>query len=197
MKKIILMLVCVLSVQILCAQTAKQILDKTAATVNAAKGATANFVMKGKYGDAAGTIAIKGNKFMADTKQAKIWYDGKTQWTYMESTQEVNVSTPTEAQQQTMNPYRFINLYNMGYSMIKKDVANGYEVYLKATDSKRTITEMYITVNKNFIPTNVRMKTVKGWTDIVISNFKRASLSDKTFRFNAKDYPHAEVIDLR
>ena len=197
MKRIIFTLICALSLANVSAQTAKEILDKAASVVNAKKGATADFVMSGKYGNAAGTISIKGNKFVANTPQAKMWYDGKTQWTYMTSTEEVNVSTPTEAQQQTMNPYRFINLYNMGYSMTKKEVKNGYEVYLKATNPKRTITEMYITVNNQFVPTNVKMKTAKGWTNINISNFRKVSLPDKAFRFNAKDYPKAEVIDLR
>lgn len=197
MKRIIFTLICALSLANVSAQTAKEILDKAASVVNAKKGATADFVMSGKYGNAAGTISIKGNKFVANTPQAKMWYDGKTQWTYMTSTEEVNVSTPTEAQQQTMNPYRFINLYNMGYAMIKKEVKNGYEVYLKATNPKRTITEMYITVNNQFVPTNVKMKTAKGWTNINISNFRKVSLPDKAFRFNAKDYPKAEVIDLR
>ena len=117
MKRIIFTLICALSLANVSAQTAKEILDKAASVVNAKKGATADFVMSGKYGNAAGTISIKGNKFVANTPQAKMWYDGKTQWTYMTSTEEVNVSTPTEAQQQTMNPYRFINLYNMGYAM--------------------------------------------------------------------------------
>ncbi|MBR2232940.1 MAG: hypothetical protein IJ891_11365 [Prevotella sp.] len=197
MKRIIFTLICALSLANVSAQTAKEILDKAASVVNAKKGATADFVMSGKYGNAAGTISIKGNKFVANTPQAKMWYDGKTQWTYMTSTEEVNVSTPTEAQQQTMNPYRFINLYNMGYAMTKKEVKNGFEVYLKATNPKRTITEMYITVNNQFVPTNVKMKTAKGWTNINISNFRKASLPDKAFRFNAKDYPKAEVIDLR
>lgn len=197
MKRIIFTLICALSLANVSAQTAKEILDKAASVVNAKKGATADFVMSGKYGNAAGTISIKGNKFVANTPQAKMWYDGKTQWTYMTSTEEVNVSTPTEAQQQTMNPYRFINLYNMGYAMTKKEVKNGFEVYLKATNPKRTITEMYITVNNQFVPTNVKMKTAKGWTNININNFRKASLPDKAFRFNAKDYPKAEVIDLR
>lgn len=197
MKRIIFTLICALSLANVSAQNAKEILDKAASVVNAKKGATADFVMSGKYGNAAGTISIKGNKFVANTPQAKMWYDGKTQWTYMTSTEEVNVSTPTEAQQQTMNPYRFINLYNMGYAMTKKEVKNGFEVYLKATNPKRTITEMYITVNNQFVPTNVKMKTAKGWTNINISNFRKASLPDKAFRFNAKDYPKAEVIDLR
>jgi outer membrane lipoprotein-sorting protein len=57
---------------------------------------------------------------------------------------------------------------------------------------------MYITVNqKSHVPSQIRMKQKHGWTTINISNFKAVSLSDGTFRFNAKDYPQAEVIDLR
>lgn len=190
-------MVCLLATVAGNAQTAKQILDKTAANVNAKSGATAFFVMKGKYGNAAGTIAIKGKKFMANTPQAKTWYDGKTQWTYMASTEEVNITTPTQAQQQMMNPYRFINLYNMGYDMSSKIVSNGYEVHLTATNPERTITEMYITISNQFIPTYVKMKTSKGWSEIAISKFKKEKVSDSHFRFNAKEYPNAEVIDLR
>ena len=75
---------------------------------------------------------------------------------------------------------------------------NSYEVHLTATDKKRGVQEMYITVNKtSFVPTQVKMKQKQGWTTINISNFKTAKLSDSMFRFNNKDYPHAEVIDLR
>lgn len=65
------------------AAQAKKILDKTAAVVGRKSGASANFTISGKYGNTSGTIAIKGNKFNARTSQAIVWYDGKTQWTYM------------------------------------------------------------------------------------------------------------------
>ena len=60
------------------AAQARKILDKTASVIGHKGGATAKFQMKGKYGDASGTIAIKGNKFCANTATATVWYDGKT-----------------------------------------------------------------------------------------------------------------------
>jgi len=197
MKKTILFIVGLMLSIAAPAQTARQILDKAAATVSSKGGATADFTMTGKYGNASGTITIKGDKFVANTPQAKMWFDGRTQWTYMVNTQEVNVSTPTQARQQTMNPYRFINLYKMGYAMTRKTVTGGYEVHLKATNKQRTITEMYVTVDKSYVPVNVKMKTDKGWTSIAIRNFKKVDVDDSRFRFNAKEYPEAEVIDLR
>ena len=54
------------------------------------------------------------------------------------------------------------------------------------------------TINqKSYTPSQVRYRTAKGWTTIDIRNFKQTSLSDGIFRFNAKEYPNAEVIDLR
>lgn len=66
-----------------------------------------------------------------------------------------------------------------------------------AQNQKRSIKEMYITIGKNYLPRTVKMRQANGCTTITISNFKAKNLSDATFRFNAKDYPQAEVIDLR
>jgi hypothetical protein len=41
------------------------------------------------------------------------------------------------------------------------------------------------------------MKQQKGWTTIDIKNFKKTNIADGTFRFNSKDFPSAEIIDLR
>ena len=57
---------------------------------------------------------------------------------------------------------------------------------------------MYITVNqKTSVPSQIRMRQKSGWTTIDIRNFQKKNLSDAVFRFNSKDYPNAEVIDLR
>lgn len=180
------------------AQTAQQVLDKTAKVIGNKSGASANFSMSSpKYGSASGTIAIKGNKFTASTTQANVWYDGKTMWTYVKNTQEVNISNPTEAQQQSMNPYKFLTIYKNGFNLGMTTLSSGWKIHLTAANQQRSIKEMYITVDKNYYPKEIRMRQNNGWTTIKVSGFKARSLSDSAFRFNAKDYPKAEVIDLR
>lgn len=178
---------------------ARQILNKTASVIERKGGASANFhISGGKIGSASGTIAIKGNKFRASTAKAMVWYNGKTQWTYMKSSNEVNVSNPTEAQQMSMNPYTFINMYKNGYALSMTTVTGGYMIHLTAQNKKRSVQELYITVNKsNYLPTKIRMRQGNSWTNIVISNFRAKNLSDGTFTFSAKDFPKAEIIDLR
>lgn len=194
---IFMLLVLTVSISAQNATQARKILDKTASIIGRKGGAVANFSISGKYGNSSGTIAIKGNKFNAKTPQAIVWYDGQTQWTYMKKNQEVNVSTPTEAQQQSMNPYKFISIYKNGFKLGMKNVSEGWQIHLYATNQKRTIKEMYIVVGKNYLPKTIRMRQSNGWTTIKVTNFKAKNLADTMFRFNAKDFPNAEVIDLR
>ena len=190
-------IICHLSFSFAYGQSAKQVLDKTAAVVTAKSGAKASFTIKGDQMNASGTIAIKGRKFQASTPQATIWFDGKTQWTYLKKNDEVNVANPTEAELAAINPYNFIYMYKKGYKYTMEKKNGSFIVHLTATD-KRSIQEMYITINpKSYIPSQIRMRQQKGWTTITISGFKQSKLSDGLFRFNSKDFPNAEVIDLR
>ena len=181
------------------AESAKRILDKAAATVSNPGGVQAHFQMISKqFGTTEGEIAVKGNKFHATTPDATIWFDGKTQWTYMKGNDEVNISNPTEAQLQAINPYNFITIYKKGYKLEAKKVEHFYEVHLIPTDKNRKIQEMYIVVDEtSYHPTHVKMKQKDKWSTIVISRLKTASLSDNLFKFNSKDFPQAEIIDLR
>ena len=89
-------------------------------------------------------------------------------------------------------------MYKNGYAYTLKKKGNNYEIHLTAKDKKRGIQEMYLLVNqKTSVPSQIRMRQKKGWTTISISQFKQANLSDGIFRFNSKDFPNAEVIDLR
>ena len=46
-------------------------------------------------------------------------------------------------------------------------------------------------------PTQVKLLQGKKWTIFDITNLKKQAATDAEFRFNAKDFPHAEIIDLR
>ena len=177
---------------------ARKVLDKTARLVGRKGGASADFaITSSKYGNQSGTLAIKGTKFHAKTNQANVWFNGKTQWSYMKKTNEVNVSTPNEAKQMSMNPLKFISMYKNGYNLGMTTTGGNYKVHLTATNQRRSVPEMYITVKKNYEPIEVRMRQGKTWSTIAISNFQAKNLDDKVFEFNSKDFPTAEVVDLR
>ena len=181
------------------AQTAKQVLDKCAAVVSSKNGVSAHFTMtSAQYGNTSGDIAVKGRMFRASTNVAKMWFDGKTLWTYMNKNDEVNVTTPSESQLQVLNPYNFINMYKTGFSYTMTKSSGSYRVHLTAKDAKRRVQEMFITIDqKSYHPTEVKLLQKSKWTTFTISRLKKDKLTDAQFRFNSKDFPSAEVIDLR
>ena len=180
------------------AQTAKSVLDKAAATITVKDGVKANFKMTASQGGTSGTIWLKGKKFHATTSMAMIWFDGKTQWTYMKNNDEVNISTPTESQLQAINPYNFINLYKNGYDLTLNKSGNDFIVHLTASSDSKKIKELFISVDKkSYHPKQVKLLQGKKWTVFDITDLKKESVADSKFRFNAKDFPTAEVIDLR
>ena len=179
-------------------QTAKQVLDKAAAAVSNKSGITASFTLKGGQMNDKGSISIKGKKFQIKTSNVIIWFDGKTQWSYVRKNDEVNVSTPNESQLQALNPYNFIYMYKKGYNSTMAKKGGNYEVHLTSTDKKKSVQEMYILIHpQTYIPSEIRIKHSKRWNTIEVSNVKKANLSDEIFHFNSKDFPTAEVIDLR
>ena len=198
MKRLCFLITSVLFSTLTYAQTAKSVLDKAAANITVKTGVQANFKMSGSMGNSSGTISVKGKKFHATTPQAIVWFDGKTQWTYIKNNDEVNVTTPTESQLQTINPYNFINLYKSGYNCTLNKSGKDYVVHLTASSKDKKIRELFITINKSsYHPTQVKLLHGTKWTIFDITNLKKQNIPDSQFRFNAKDFPQAEVIDLR
>ena len=188
------------------AQSASQILNQVAAKLQNT-GVKASFeatTFKGlnPNGTVLGTIQVEGNKFKIQSNSMTTWFNGTTQWTMMSGSDEVNVSTPTEAEIQKMNPTAFINLYrdNCNYYM-ESDTYDG-KMCRKITvvpKARASFQRLVVLVDANCNLMNVRLKDAKGnWMRFRISQLQTGvKLSKSTFEFSKKDYPKVEVIDLR
>lgn len=183
----------------LSAQTAKSVLDKTAALYNSGAVQIA-FTTSGAQGSTSGTLIAQGNKFTLQSNQATIWFDGKTQWSIYQGSDEVNLTEPTAKEIASINPMNFVTCYKSGYKSSLKTVGSNYEAHLTATSSFKSIKEMYVTIDKaTSKPVSVKFRTgVSNWTTINISSCQTmAAKSESFFRFNAKDNPKLHLIDLR
>lgn len=200
--KYLLLFVAIMVANVAIAQNtnqAKACLDKATAKVSSLGGFTARFALSrpGSVGRTSGTISVKGTKFVATTPQTTVWFNGTTQWSYMKSTDEVNISTPTEAQRLSMNPYALMTLYRQGYNLSMTTEGDAYVIHMKATNLKRNIPEAYVTVNKAYQLQTIKIKQANKWTTISVSDIQRKNLPDAIFTFNKKSHPSAEIIDLR
>ena len=88
--------------------------------------------------------------------------------------------------------------YDTAYRLGMTTTASAYNVHLTAQNTSRSAQELYITIDKKtYRPTQVKMREGKTWTTIAISNFQAKDQADGVFVFRSKDFPDAEVIDLR
>lgn len=201
MKKIFLIILAsILSCTVVNAQksmTAQQVLEKCQKALNIKSGLQASFTISSpSIKSSTGRISVKGQKFQAVTSEATMWYNGKTMWTYVKQNNEVNVTVPTETERQRINPYSFINLYKQGYKLKMTTEGKCYKVHMSKQGAG--IDEMVVLIDqKTYMLTSIKMKQKKGWTVITMNNVTKQSLKDSTFTFNSKDYPKAEIIDLR
>lgn len=206
MKTFLLTILCSL-LSVFCAPAqnskAKAVLDKTAAAIRNAGDIKAEFSATATSGSMNGTIYIHKDMLHLTSPNVKCWFDGKTLWTYRKSTNEVNITTPTAAEKQSINPYLFINIYKKGYTYTMRETTlrgkAAYEVTLNATSPTNKLRKMVITIDKaSHYPLSVNMQRAKGSTTINILSCKtKQKFNPKTFSFKSADYPNAEIIDLR
>ena len=188
---------------------AKAVLDRTAKQIKASTPFEVEFTASTfsgtqEQGSLQGTLRMKGKKFSIASSNMACWYDGQTLWSLNKSSEEVNVSTPSDKEKQSMNPYMFVDLYKNGYSASMKQVQlrnkDCHEVTLHASNAKKEVQEMIITIDKQtMLPLCVRMRQGSNrWIRISIFQYKsHMKFSDDMFTFYHKDFPQATVIDIR
>ncbi len=193
------LLLCAFTAMGAVAQTAKSVLDQTASVLS--RGCVvANFTAHGAMGNSNGNITVQGKKFVLTSPQARIWFDGKTEWSLAQGSGEVNVTNPSASEIAGINPINFINLYKQGYNSTLSDKGATYEVHLTSSNKHNAIKEAYITITKsNHHPQSVRLRTnASNWSTINIASLQSVGKkNDAFFRFNAKDFPKVEVVDMR
>lgn len=197
--------------QIVSAQDARAILDKASDAYNKAGAVTAKFTLDAKDTRAKttysydGTAYMKGNKFKIEIPDAITWFDGTTQWVYIKDTDEVNITTPTGEELQAISPSVLFNIYKKGFNLKylgEKKVAGKsfYEIELTPQKKGTEFTKIVVEINKvNNLFSKIAVTDKSGIENILtIKSYQTGTnLADTMFQFNKKDYPSAEVIDLR
>lgn len=177
---------------------AREVLDRTAQALTRARGVRATF-----GGTSDGTLLLKGDKFYLDSGGVQSWFDGKTQWSYLENSEEVNISNPTPEELQSINPYALLSLYKQGYNYRYEGLKNrngkqGYEVIL-TPEKPQDIASITLFVSKAYQPLYIKVEQSNhSVNEIIVTSYQTGqSLDDAAFKFDKKKYPKVEVIDLR
>ena len=201
MKKLLTLWMLTLLPYFLGAQTdkkAEEILDKVLEELSENSGIRADF-----GGTENGFLLLKGEKFYLNNKRVQSWYDGKTQWSYVADTEEVNISHPTSEELQTFNPYFILMKHktNFDYTYKGNQTRNGvkgHEIVLTPKQSgNREIIHVFISHKHQPLAIKIEQDGRTLSEINVIKYQDDQKLADEMFRFNKSLYPNAEIIDLR
>jgi outer membrane lipoprotein-sorting protein len=198
-------------------EKAKGILDEVAAKTKTYTSIKAEFVSvmekqitntESKVTDTqSGTLYLKGNKYKLEFKGQTILCDGKTQWTYIKESNEVQINNaPDPKATDNINPVNIFTLYEKGYKYKyeKETLVNGAKadiVNLYPLDADK---KSYHTIKLIIDKTKKQIVSVKilnkngTFTTITVKNFiTNSEMPDTLFIFNKSDYKGVEVVDLR
>jgi len=191
---------------------AKQILDKASAKIKSFKAIQANFTLEvqdeqgNSQGIKKGTILMKGNKYKVNLTGQEIYNNGKTNWTYDKSANEVTITKPDPSSNSLASPQTLLtNFYDKDflYKMNGEQKMGGktvQEIEMTPTDKTRNFHKVYLYIDKkSHMVTSGKLLDKNGNRYIyTLNNLNgKASISDASFVFDKSKYPGVEEIDLR
>lgn len=161
-------------------------------------------IVDGQGGRQQGRIALQGERFKLSTPGVTTWFDGQTQATYLEQSEEVNLSEPTAEELQSIHPYAWLSIYKQGYRIKFKGNPHGgshYVVVLTATLTRQEIRCVMLTIDKQNFALKRMSLVYRGGETVAIAVNQQQMMStpwpESMFCFDAKEYPDVEVVDLR
>jgi outer membrane lipoprotein-sorting protein len=151
---------------------------------------------------ASGTFTLKASKFVLEMEDTKAWYDGKTQWTYVASENEVSITEPTQVELAAINPIAILSKFKaksiVRFSKTKSAQHNIIEFIPRNKKDDFLKVEVYLyKLNGSLFSINMLDKNgIK--THLHITNFQKTSnISDNIFVFNKANYKNVLINDLR
>ena len=177
---------------------AAEVLDKVLEDLSDSNGIRADF-----EGSETGFLLLKGEKFYLNNGNVQSWYDGKTQWSYVADTEEVNISHPTLEELQGINPYHILMRYKTDFNYTYKgsqtrNGVKGHEIVLTPKHSEQSEV-IRVFISKTYHPLAMKMEQ-NGQTlsEINVTSYRTdQKLEDGMFKFNRSLFPNAEIIDMR
>ncbi|MEI6753642.1 MAG: outer membrane lipoprotein carrier protein LolA [Paludibacter sp.] len=205
----ILFFISILTIQFATAQNntqAEQVLSNlltTAKTTAIKTGFKLIATDKNSTQTTSGTFTLKANKFILEMDAMKVWFDGKTQWSYIQQNNEVSITEPSEKELADTNPMAILSGFKSKCLIrfsgkIKSDQNHCIEMISNVKNND--IVKIEVQVNKtNGNLFSIKITTKNGGNSILLTtNFQKGIIiADNNFAFNPTKYKGVAINDLR
>ena len=150
-----------------------------------------------------GSVTLEGDKYRLSFMGRTIISDAKTVWSYDPDAEEIQVSNVSK-EGDAFNPGKLLTSYDESYrsKLIKTKKENGKEYYIIDLYPKKGKSFFKIRLKIDKAALQIVSGTVYGKDNVIytysIDTFSSdVNTSAGFFTMNVKDYPDADVVDLR
>ncbi len=143
------------------------------------------------------SLTMSGECFVMDLDDAKVYYDGTTQWAYNATDAEVTIIEPTDDELSATNPLRILQRLEADYngSTLPGKPNTVRLTPLSDTSDIAEVTATFSTVTG--WPTNLTIITSSGRADITDISFTIATTKTPVSAFQFKAPQGTTIIDFR
>lgn len=203
MKKILTTLVFALAgaVAFAAGGDAATILKQVRVRMAASPSVEATFTINGGDGPVQGNASMAADKYFMTTPVLTVWYDGRTQWTFLKSSGEVSITEPTADELMESNPFAILSSPSDRYTLRMLGDSQGRKrVEMTPKSGLSGISKIVLFVDPTtHYPAAIVVNFDDGRAvDVVIDNITAAKAKPvSAFRYDSKRFPASEIIDLR
>lgn len=149
-----------------------------------------------------GVLKLDHERYALDMENMKVWCDGTTQWSYMKDIDEVYITDAGFEEAQNLSPLYIMEAYRANYTLELGEEQAGIRILtMKAKDADAEINELKLFIDMGEPPVLTGMyiyMSGQGYAQIVLGESKRGCKFGKdTYRCQVKNFPTAEIVDMR
>ncbi len=151
-----------------------------------------------------GNLLLAGNKYRLSIAGQEIISDGKTVWTYVKESNEVQVNN-VDPDDEGIKPSEIFTMYEKGfiYKFVDEKTVSGkvqQNLELSPIDKKKEFFKIKLTIDKaskQIVKSVIFSKDGNRYTYAIKAFTPNAAVTATSFAFDTKKYPGVEVVDLR
>ena len=184
------------------ADSASGIVNRAVTKFQSVPSLTIRFDITAHRHVSSGTMTVAGDRFKLEIGDMVTWYDGRNQWTYVKSDNEITITQPTVEELAQINPFAIISSIRGRFnaSLLSSDSTADNVVFTPRGSANVGITRMIVKFSKTTSwPNEIAIETdiVETGKILVKSVTPGGKLAVTSFSCDTKQYPKAEIIDLR
>jgi outer membrane lipoprotein-sorting protein len=149
-----------------------------------------------------GSAIISGDKYRLDLEENTVWYDGETNWNYLNAEKEVTITRPDKKDHSFQNrPSEIFSMYKTGYKCrLTDEKQDSFIIDLFPEDISGDMIRVRVVIRKSDLNLiSLEYKRRDGLViDLQISEYDLKQKPDPgDFVFQKEKYKRVEINDMR